>query len=432
MATPMKIPVYRFSRFVVPGATATVFIALYGLYAFGQEALYRAILSGWGVVPFDFPFLDIHGVLSSLECWRQGVDVYVTNPCDVLGRVFFYSPALLWASPLGFGASGTKAAGLIVDGLFLLSLFALPAPRGLLHTALMLFGALSTMTVFALERANIDLLVFALAALAGVLLLRGPASRIAAYAAIGLAALIKFYPAILLIVSLRERPRRFIAVNAAAVAVLACFAGFYHAELALAFANLPKGHYFQDIFGAANLPYGLAALFPVIQPEPLLAALLAATSCFSAWLAFRPGLNDVWATLDQSETVFLVIGCALMAGCFFTGASIGYRGVFLIFSLPGLLVLSRGGKPAAIRALFSAAGFLVIFVMWGEFFRLAIGRAGAGSWINIGFWLGRELAWWWIMGVLGGLLLRFVIDSEIGRRLILLRPLPAAGEVRSP
>lgn len=121
-----------------------------------------------------------------------------------------------------------------------------------------------------------------------------------------------------------------------------------------------------------------------------------------------------------------------MAGCFFTGASIGYRGVFLIFSLPGLLVLSRGGKPAAIRALFSAAGFLVIFVMWGEFFRLAIGRAGAGSWINIGFWLGRELAWWWIMGVLGGLLLRFVIDSEIGRRLILLRPLPAAGEVRSP
>lgn len=407
----------RFQRFAVPGAAASIFIALYALHVFGQEALYRALLSSWGIVPFDFPFVDIHGVLSSLECWRQGVDVYVTNPCDVLDRVFFYSPLLLWAAPLGLGTSDTQAAGLIVDGLFLLSLFALPAPRGPLHSVLMLFGMLSTMTVFGVERANIDLFIFALAALAGVLLLRGPANRIAGFAAIGLAALIKFYPAILLIVSLRERPRLFIAVNAAAAAVLAALAGFYHAEIATALASLPKGHYFQDMFGASNLPYGLAALFPVIPPAPLMAALLAAAGCFAAWLASRPGLRDAWARLGQSETLFLLIGCLLMTGCFFAGGSIGYRGVFLIFTLPGLLALSRSAKTAAIRALFSAAGFLVIFVMWGEFLRLAILRAGASPGINFGFWLCRELAWWWIMGVMGGLLLRFALNSEIGRRL---------------
>jgi hypothetical protein len=404
-------------RFVVPGTAASIFIVLYGLHALGQEALYRAILSGWGMVPFDFPFVDIHGVLSSLECWRQGVDVYVTNPCDVLSRVFFYSPLLLWVAPLGLGTSDTQAAGLIVDGLFLLSLFALPAPRGLLHSVLMLFGMLSTMTVFAVERANIDLLIFALATLAAVLLLRAPATRIAGFAAIGLAALIKFYPAILLIVSLRERPRLFIAINAVAATALVSLAGFYHAELAEAFASLPKGHYFQDMFGASNLPYGMAALFPVIPPAPFMAALLAATGCSAVWLACRPGLGDAWPRLDRSESMFLVIGCALMTGCFFAGGSIGYRGVFLIFTLPGLLALSRNAKALAIRTLFSVAGFLVIFVMWGEFLRLAILRAAASPWVNLGFWLGRELAWWWIMGVMGGLLLRFALDSEIGRRL---------------
>jgi hypothetical protein len=107
----------------------------------------------------------------------------------------------------------------------------------------------------------------------------------------------------------------------------------------------------------------------------------------------------------------------LMAGCFFAGGSIGYRGVFLIFTLPGLLALARSAKAAALRALFAVADFLVIFVMWGEFLRLAILRAIASPWVNFGFWLSRELAWWWIMGVMGGLLLRFALDSEIGRRL---------------
>src|SRR5665213_1475536 len=280
-----------FPSFTVPAVTAAIFASLYALHAFGQETLYQTILSHWGIVPFNFPFVDIHFVLSSRECWRQGVDVYATNPCDALGRVFNYSPALLWAPAFNLGTVNTRAAGLIVDGLFLLSLLALPAPRGLLHTVLMLFGTLSTMTVFAVERANMDLLIFALTALAGRLLLRSLAARLSAFAVISLAALIKFYPAVLLVVTLRERPRLFLAVNAVAAAMLMVFAVAYHAELALVFANLPKRLYFQDMFGAANLPHGLAAFFPSLQPAPLLAALLTATGCLAVWLACRPGLG---------------------------------------------------------------------------------------------------------------------------------------------
>jgi len=417
MATPMETPVNRFSRFVVPGATAAVFIALYGLHAFGQEPLYRAILLNWGVVPFDFPFLDMHAILSGAECWRQGVAVYVTNPCDVLGRIFLYSPPLLWMGVTGIGAAATQVSGRVVDIIFLLSLACLPPPRRISEAAILLFGTLSTATAFALERANLDLIIFIFATGAGLLLLRHGGARIWAYAVIVAAALIKFYPAALLIVSLRERPRLFIAINAVAAVMLAVFIGVYHAELALAFAGLPRGYYFNDRFGAADLPYGLAELFPAIPPFPVLAALMIAAGSGMTALAFRGSLGAAHRLLDPGERTFLVIGCTLMVGCFFTGQSIGYRGVFMLLALPGLFALARLAESAALRALFSVSGFLAIFLLWGEFFRLVIGRATDSLWVNLGFWLGRELAWWWVMGVMGALLLRFVLDSEIGRRL---------------
>jgi hypothetical protein len=413
-------------RFAVPAATAAVFAALYALYAFGQETLYRAVLSAWGVVPFDFPFLDIHFMLSSLECWRQGIDVYVTNPCDALGRVFNYSPPLLGLAITGIGTSATQTSGLIVDGVFLLSLACLPPPRRVSEAVILLFGTLSTATAFAVERANLDLVVFALAAAAGMLLLYRGGARIWAYALIVPGALIKFYPATLLILALRERPLLFIAVGAAAASALAAFAGIYHAELALVFANLPRGYYFNDRFGAGDLPYGLAALFPAIPPLPVLAALVIAAGSGMAALALREPLRTVFRLLDPAESTFLVIGCALMVGCFFAGQSIGYRGVFLIFALPGLFALARTAEGSFLRALFAASGFLAIFLLWGEFFRLAVGRIIASTWVNLVFWLGRELAWWWLIAVMGALLLCFALDSEIGRRLV-ARDFRAAG-----
>ncbi|HYL49857.1 MAG TPA: hypothetical protein VET84_10860 [Stellaceae bacterium] len=410
MAEDRQIP-----RLVVPAVTAVVFGVLYALRSFGHETLYQTILLRWGVVPFNFPFLDTHFLLSSLQCWRQGVDIYVSNPCDALGRAFNYSPALLWARGLDVTTAQTAIAGLTVDALFLLSLLLLPLPRERTRAAYMLFATLSTMTAFAMERANMDLLVFALAALAGRLLLRGLVARLGAFAAIGAATLVKFYPAVLLTLTLRERPRIFLLVNGVFVAALAAFAVAYRAELSLAFANLPPRLYFGYMFGAANLPYGLAALVPGLPPSPLLVASTAVAVCYAAWLAFRPGFDVAWSRLDPAEAAFLVIGCALIVGCFFAGGSNGYRGVFLIFALPGWLALAQKAEATAIRTRFTIAVFLGLFVMWGEFFRLAIDRSVAGPWIEFAFWFGRELIWWWIVSVMGAVLLHFACSAEIFR-----------------
>jgi hypothetical protein len=418
--TREETPADRYPRWAVPAITAAIFAAIYGLYAIGQVTLYRAILESWGLGPYDFPFVDIHGVLSSLECWRMGVDVYVSNPCDVLGRVFFYSPPLLWASAFNLGTSDTQIAGLILDGMFLLSLAALPAARGRFGLMLMLLGTLSTMTLFAVERANIDVLIFALAALVGMFLPLVSATRFLAYPLIGMAALLKFYPAVLLALGLRERPRIFAGIAAVSVAVLALFVAAYHDQLHGVAANVPGGKYFTDMFGAPNLPYGLAVLFPALfrslRPEALRIAFSLVAALAAAALAAWPGLRAACRHLPKSEAAFLEIGAWLVVGCFIAGQSIGYRGIFLLFVLPGLWRLATGGSGGVLPWLFRAALGLILFLMWGEFIRRLVYDLvpGQGQFL---FWLGRELAWWAVISLLGGLMAAFALESETFRGL---------------
>jgi len=408
----------RIRRFAVPGAALALFAALYGLYAFGQVPLYRAIFESWGIGPYDFPFLDTRSDLSAIECWRMGIDVYVTNPCDALGWLFDHSPLLLWASALDLGTSDTPAAGLIVDGLFLLSLAALPAPRGRPAMALMLLGVFSTMTVFALERANNDLLIFVLAALAGMFLPRVSSARFLAYPLIVTAALIKFYPTVLLALSLRERPRVFAILATASVAVLALFAAVYYAELRAALANVAAGKNFTDMFGAPNLPQGLATLFPAfpIRPGALQIALCLIAASGAAAIAASPGLRASCRRLPPSEAAFLEIGAWLTVGCFLARQNIDYRGIILLFTLPGLWSLAQAAGGGFRHALFRTAIGLILFLMWGEFFRHLVDNLAPAPGPFL-FWLGREMAWWAVVSLLGGLLACFVLESETVRGL---------------
>jgi hypothetical protein len=416
--TPMETPVDRHPRWAVPVIAAALFAAVYGLHAIGQETLYRAVLESWGIGPYDFPFLDTRGELSAIECWRMGINVYVTDPCDALGWSFDYSPLLLWGAVFDLGTADTQIAGLIVDGLFLLSLAALPAPRGGPGMALMLLGVLSTMVVFALERANNDLLIFALAALAGVFLLRVSLVRFLAYPLIVAATLIKFYPAVLLALGLRERPRVFAFIAAISIAVLALFTVAYYTELRAALANVAVGKNFTDLFGASNLPQGLATLFPALpfRPDVLRVVLYLAAASGAIAIAASPGLRASCRRLPPAEAVFLVIGALLVAGCFLAVQNIGYRGIFLLFVLPGLWNLAQAAKDGFGRTLFSSAIGLVLFLMWGEFFRHLVDNLAPAPGPFL-FWLARELAWWVVVSLLGGSLACFALESETVRSL---------------
>jgi len=76
---------------------------------------------------------------------------------------------------------------------------------------------------------------------AGFLALRAPPTRLLSYVVALCAASLKYYPVTLMILSVRERIMTFLAVNAAALCVIALFIVVYFPELAREFLSSPLG-----------------------------------------------------------------------------------------------------------------------------------------------------------------------------------------------
>jgi hypothetical protein len=115
----MRVQLYRY------GASAAGLIAFLGmscLYAFGDRNLYEQVLTSYGIAPFRFPFLDISAHLAVWECARQGVDVILANPCDVLQRSYSGTPLWIAASAIPLGVRDTAAVGWVLDLVFLVLL----------------------------------------------------------------------------------------------------------------------------------------------------------------------------------------------------------------------------------------------------------------------------------------------------------------------
>src|SRR5262249_6092006 len=148
------------------------------------------------------------------------------------------SPLWLTASGIPLGVQDTGAVGWALDLMFIGSLSLLPPPQRYVELALVLAATFSTMVVFALERANADLILFMLALATGFLAERGPAARTIGYGLALLSALLKYYPIMMLVVLFRERIGRFIAVVLLTAATLAVFWAVYNVEIARGLANI--------------------------------------------------------------------------------------------------------------------------------------------------------------------------------------------------
>ena len=157
----------------------------------------------------------------------------------------------------------------------------------------------------------------------------------------------------------------------------------------------------------AGEPSGHAAAVGWVVTIALYAGLLGAALATCRRLWRMPGLHAAIAVLPGRERILLVIGSAVIAGCFFAGQSIGYRGIFLLLVMPGLLALSRSAG-RELRALCLASAIVVVLLMWGECLRQALDG-------GFGFWLLRELGWRWSISVMLALVGDFLQESPVLR-----------------
>jgi hypothetical protein len=122
-----------------------------------------------------------------------------------------------------------------------------------------------------------------------------------------------------------------------------------------------------------------------------------------------------WAA---GERQFLLIGGLLVVACFFAGQNIAYRGILFLPVLSGLVCLHRSIKDREVRRFCSRMIGAALFVMWEECFRRALHAMispvpgeGLSSRVEVFFWIGRELVWWWLVVGLAALVLSFLWRS---------------------
>jgi len=426
-------------RLIVPLIGLTLLSIFAVLYAVDTNAYLRA-LTAIGFIPFTHPFIDWEGIAAAIKCWHNGIDVYIADPCDELNWRYGYSPLLLRAVFIPTDKVWTMPIGIGIIIAFLLSLFWLLKPANWRELIVFTLACTSSTIIYALERGNYDVIVFIMLVIAGVLSTGSLASRILSYALILLAGLLKFYPLIGLSTALRERPRTFLVIAAAAGLIVVGLFYPLRTETAAALKNIPPGEYASDLFGAVNLPFGTARyalwLFPGLEqfawftglPYAIMILLLILTAVQVIRLVRNGNLAAAFAKTPERDATFLVIGAALIAGCFFAVQSVAYKGIHLIFVVAGLVAMRRAADTCTTRATLTQALMIVLFLMWEEFFRRALlygvtgsvlGRAlyheaaGPGLALYALFWLIREVLWWRLAALLLAMLAIFGLRSEL-------------------
>ncbi len=392
------------------------FVATVALYAWGGDA-YFDLREMAGLKPFP-PFLDLHNIIAAIDCWQEGVDVYHTNPCDLLGRPHIYSP--LWLRlPWLLGDPGLlHPIGIAMDLAFVVAVAMLPCPAGWRQRAAMLLGVVSPDTAYAMERANVDVLIFTAVTLGTLLLAGRLAARVAGHGLFLAMGLLKFYPLVLLALMLRERPRVALALLAGAGAVVLLAVLPLAGEFRVALAGIYPHPWFSGTFGAGQLPGGVAQR---MGEGPALAMVfwlgLAGAAAVATWRLGRdPALAARLASLPTHQSNMLLAGALLICGCFLAGQSVEYRAIFLLLALPALLHLAGGGARAGVFALASAA---VVLLMWEPVLRRLVAHGWPASGLvlsppSFALWLAREALWWLLVAVLLALVAAAVRRAWMG------------------
>jgi hypothetical protein len=447
MSQSSNKPERPYHALVLPGFGLILLTICTLLYSF-DGSVYQQILKVWMLHPFPHPFIDWEFMPTAAQCWAKGVDVYVNNTCytPVPNGAFSYSPLWLRLSFLPTSAAATTTFGLLWALLFIGSLAYLPPPIGRFETGISLLTLGSSLTVFAIERGNVDLIMFLLTIAGVALILSRPALCVVGYAAFTLAGLLKFYPFVLWLLMLREPPRRFFPLVSIGTAILVVFVVMFWPELRAASKNIPIANYFTDMIAAVNLPFGLPELLSYLHdkfgvslvprtlmyrvPRAVFTMMVMTMLASAAWLVFFGGVRSAMQMLGSRQRALLVAGAALICGCFFAGPSVGYRAILLLLVLPGLLQL-RTLLPGSGVRIVTAVLYAIVLVSWVLTIHYVLRDTGVInkdelSGITLLYWFVHELSWWLIITVLLAALSAFVVDSEMAKwALGLSRPVMA-------
>jgi hypothetical protein len=315
-------------------------------------------------------FYDARNVAAAADCWSMGFDPLVENPCDPAARVMNYPRVWVLLHFVGVTQDRTLLFGAIVVALFLGSLLLLVGRLSIADGVVLAAAVTSPAVMLAVERANMDLVLFALFVLAVFAWrVREWVTPLLSPALILTAAIAKLYAIFALPAYAFTGDRRARWVVPAGVCVMIVYLLLTLDDFRRVM-SAPEGGLLYS-YGARIL---IGDLYHRFSPGDwlhgsLLAQAIAAVPVLlvsaGAWVWARRRLAPP-AVSDRSSTRLLAfhLGAFTYLGTFISRKSGDYRLVFLLLTLPLLLEWGAGAR-SSMRTSVARAGLVaVIAALW--------------------------------------------------------------------
>lgn len=314
----------------LPGAVVAVLVALTWQIALVTPHLATAL----GLGPSG-AFLDLRGIMAANEAAGRGMDPYSLNPLDPYQRPFLYSTWWLWPGHPGLTRADTGWLGYALVAATLAAALLIWRVRNGREALISVFILVSPAWLLAIYRANNDLVIFVLLALAMWALQRASAAwRTTGAALAGAMVILKYYPAAAIVGLLRAPRRREL------LALFALVAGIIAVgwpSLVPAFEAISR--YGFVVTAAVGLQaFGIKVLgLSVVPWLPSLAGWLAGLACLVAGYQLTGGSGTARASGSEDRLMAAAVAGAVLLGCFVIGTSYNYKLVFLWALLPWVL-----------------------------------------------------------------------------------------------
>ncbi|MBL8735355.1 MAG: hypothetical protein JNL12_02905 [Planctomycetes bacterium] len=365
-----------------------------------------------GVPTMQPTFVDAYAISGASVSLAQGADPLVHNPGDVRQRPMNYPRPWLLLAHAGLAPEHTPwlvGAFLSVFGLGLWALRTLVTSRP--AGALLAIGLFSPVVWLAVERGNNELLVFGLVAWSAGAVARRPGL---ASCGVFAATLAKLFPVFALVGLLLGGPR----ARRSAWLALAAIGGW----LVITFADL--GRIRAGTFHWNRIGYGIDQAATTLAKNGLSLPLLLATAIGAAvvvllvggWLRTRVRLSSPGERTEPASVgvVPFAMGAAIYVGSFCTGSSFDYRLLFLLLTVPQLVVWS-GSLRGRWRFVARAALGLVLAMLWSLTWQMGLKSAFGPRGEALGLLLDEALSWLLFAGLSGALWL-LVPDAFVPQR----------------
>jgi hypothetical protein len=285
-------------------------------------------------------FFDTRNLTAALECRRLGFDPLVESPCDPWGRPLNYPRVWLALRFLGLDQSDTVALALVFIALFLVAVYLLMGRLTLGGGVLLAVAVCSPSVMFAVERANLDIVVFTLMVVAVLAWRAGRLSRALSPIVVFVGATAKIYPVFGLpaYLFLRRRAAALVAISCAAAFVV--YAVITLGDIQAIARVAPQGQHHS--YGARILPI---AIYHLVVPDRWQGGLLTKQLLVIVpvvavgtiiWLLGRRRLPLPDERADSATRLAFFLGSLIFLGTFAVGNNFDYRLVFTLLTLPQL------------------------------------------------------------------------------------------------